>query len=150
PGSGLIAVWMSDADLVREQGLGEGPRWFEHLARSRHTAARVAGAAAEAGPIVRAARSQRLSAAGGEGGAAAGAAALTLESLSSQGVLKALRTGKISSFVALDGLEGRAASSLARYEQLREAEHRQYLETRAWFYGQERRWPESPFWARRR
>lgn len=153
PESGLVVVWMSDADLVRRQGLSNGPRWFEHLARSRHTAARVAGAVVEAGPVVRAAHSQRLSDFGGDRWVAAGDAACTLDPLSSQGILKALRTGKIASFVALDGLEGpgdRAASSLTRYRQLLAAEYSQYLETRAWFYGEERRWPESPFWARRR
>lgn len=157
PENGLVVVWMSDADLVRRLGLSDGTRWFEQLARSRHTAARVAGAAAEAGPIVRAAHSQRLSDFGdagvnGDGWVAAGDAACTLDPLSSQGILKALRTGKIASFVALDGLEGpagRAASSLARYRQLLAAEYSRYLETRALFYGEERRWPESPFWARR-
>ena len=153
PKSGLVVVWMSDADLVRRQGLNNGPRWFEQLARSRHTAARVAGAVVEAGPVVRAAHSQRLSDFGGDRWVAAGDAASTLDPLSSQGILKALRTGKIASFVALDGLEkpgDRAAASLARYRQLLAGEYSQYLETRAWFYGEERRWPESPFWARRR
>lgn len=150
PGAGLIVVWMSDAGLVRQQGLGEGERWFQQLARSRHTAARVDGAVAESNPIrpiIRAAHSQRLSAFGGEGWTAAGDAACAFDPLSSQGILKALRTGKIASFVALDGLDGRA--SLDRYQRLLAAEYSQYLETRAWFYGQERRWPESPFWASR-
>ncbi len=148
PESGLIVAWMSDADLVRRQGLSDRARWFQQLAQSRHTVARVKEATAEAGPIVRAAHSQRLSAFGGDGWVAAGDAACTFDPLSSQGILKALRTGKIASFVALDGLEGRA--SLARYERLLEAEYQQYLETRAGFYGEERRWPASPFWARRR
>jgi flavin-dependent dehydrogenase len=150
PNSGLVVVWMSDADLVRRDSLGERSRWFQQLANSRHTAARVAGAVAEAGPIVRAAHSQRLSDFGGDGWLAAGDAACTFDPLSSQGILKALRTGKIASFAVLDGLDGRGASSLARYEQLLAAEYSQYLETRAWFYGQEGRWPESAFWARRR
>jgi flavin-dependent dehydrogenase len=152
PESGLVVVWMSDADLVRGQGLSEGARWFQQLARSRHTAARVSGAAgavAEAGPIVRAAHSQRLSEFGGDGWLAAGDAACTFDPLSSQGILKALRTGKIASFAVLDGLDGRAAPALERYEQLLAAEYGQYLETRAWFYSQEQRWPASPFWARR-
>jgi len=148
PESGLVVALMSDADLVRRQGLSERERWFQQLARSRHTAARIAGAVAEAGPIVRAAHSQRLSVFGGDGWLAAGDAACTFDPLSSQGILKALRTGKIASFVALDALEGR--ESLARYEQLLAAEYTQYLETRAWFYGEEGRWPASPFWARRR
>jgi flavin-dependent dehydrogenase len=149
PESGLVVAWMSDADLVRRQGLAAGPRWFEQLAQSRHTAARVTGAVAVAGPVVRAAGSQRLSHFGGDGWLAAGDAASTFDPLSSQGILKALRTGKIASFAVLDGLDGRAASSLERYERLLAAEYSQYLETRAWFYGKERRWPASPFWASR-
>jgi flavin-dependent dehydrogenase len=149
PESGLVVAWMSDADLVRQASLGAGRRWFEQLARSRHTAARVAGATPAGGPIVRAAGSQRLSDFTGIGWLAAGDAACTFDPLSSQGILKALRTGKIASFVVLDALDGRAASALARYERLLAAEYRQYLETRAWFYGQERRWPASPFWASR-
>jgi len=147
PESGLVVVWMSDADLVRQPGLSDRTRWFRQLARSRHTAGRVEGAVAEAGPIVRAAHSQRLSQFGG-GWVAAGDAACTFDPLSSQGILKALRTGKVASFVVLDGLEGRP--SLIRYEQLLAAEYEQYLEARAWFYGEERRWPASLFWARRR
>ena len=149
PEGGLVVVWMSDADLVRQSSLGAGPNWFEQLARSRHTAARVAGATPEGGPIIRAAHSQRLSEFTGRGWLAAGDAACTFDPLSSQGILKALRTGKIASFVVLDALDGRAASSLARYERLLADEYRQYLETRGWFYGQERRWPASPFWASR-
>ncbi len=148
PDSGLVVVWMSDADLVRRQSLGERSPWFQQLALSRHTSARVAGAVPEARPIVRAAHSQRLSDFGGDGWLAAGDAACTFDPLSSQGILKALRTGKIASFAVLDGLDGRAESQ-ARYQQLLAAEYSQYLETRAWFYGQERRWPESLFWARR-
>lgn len=148
PDSGLIVVWMSDADLVRQQGLGEGPRWFQQLAKSRYTAARVAGAVAESRPVIRAACSQRLSEFGGEGWLAAGDAASTFDPLSSQGILKALRNGKIASFAVLDDLEGRA-SSLGRYQQLLTAEYSRYLETRTWFYRQEQRWPESSFWSSR-
>jgi len=129
-------------------GRDPGPRWFQHLARSRHTAARVAGAVAASRPAVHAAGSQRLSEFGGEGWLAAGDAACTFDPPSSQGILKALRTGKIASFAVLDGLDGRA-SSLDRYQQLLASEYSQYLETRTWFYRQEQRWPDSPFWSSR-
>jgi flavin-dependent dehydrogenase len=118
---------------------------MERLGRSSETAARVAGAVAETGPVVWTAHSQRLSPCAGAGWVAAGDAACTFDPLSSQGILKALRGGKLASFVALDWLEGRT-SSPARYERIVGAEYRKYLAARRWCYGQEQRWPQSEFW----
>ena len=62
PDSRAVVAWMSDASLVRRDGLHLDARWMERLGRSRETAARVAGAIAETAPVVWAAHSQRLSA----------------------------------------------------------------------------------------
>ena len=72
----------------------------------------------------------------------------SLDPLSSQGILKALRSGKIASFVALDALDGRDSSS--RYEALVASEYEDYCNTKRRFYSQEQRWPRSTFWQRRR
>ncbi len=148
PDSRAVVAWMSDASLVRRDGLHLHARWMERLGRSRETAARVAGAIAETAPAVWAAHSQRLSQCAGAGWVAAGDAACTFDPLSSQGILKALRGGKLASFVALDWLEGRT-NSPARYERIVGAEYREYLVARAWCYGQEQRWPQSEFWRAR-
>jgi flavin-dependent dehydrogenase len=79
---------------------------------------------------------------------AAGDAAAAFDPLSSQGVLMALRTGKLASFVALDHLLGRADSS-PRYDALLRREYEGYQATRRSFYREEQRWPDAPFWARR-
>jgi flavin-dependent dehydrogenase len=148
PDSRAVVAWMSDASLVRRDGLHLHARWMERLGSSRETAARVAGAAAETSPAVWTAHSQRLSQCAGDGWVAAGDAACTFDPLSSQGILKALRGGKLASFVALDWLEGRT-NSPARYERIVEAEYRDYLKAKARCYGQERRWPHSEFWRAR-
>ena len=146
PGSRIILAWMSDADLVRENGLCDPERWLAHLQRSEWTCQRGSGALVA--PLrVWTAHSQRLSQICGDGWVAAGDAATTYDPLSSLGILKALRAGKIASFVALDALEGR--NSGGRYEKFVAGEYASYWETKRWFYGQERRWSESPFWQRR-
>jgi flavin-dependent dehydrogenase len=145
PDSRAVVAWMSDASLVRRDGLHLHARWMERLGSSRETAARVAGATVETAPVVWAAHSQRLSQCAGAGWVAAGDAACTFDPLSSQGILKALRGGKLASFVALDWLEGRT-KSLTRYERIVGAEYREYFAARAWCYGQEQRWPHSEFW----
>jgi flavin-dependent dehydrogenase len=145
-GSRVLVAWMSDADLVRERRLCEPERWMAHLEQSRWTRGRPAGNLLA--PLrVWAAQSQRLDHVQGEDWVAAGDAAATYDPLSSLGILKALRGGKIASFVAIDRLEGRDSAS--RYERFIAGEHAGYCETRRWFYGQEQRWPDAPFWRRR-
>jgi flavin-dependent dehydrogenase len=146
PGSRAIVAWMSDADLVRDQILCDPARWVAHLERSEYTRQRVSGALLA--PLrVWTAHSQCSSQVRGEGWVAAGDAATTYDPLSSLGILKALRSGKVASFVALDALEGR--DSTCRYEKFIAREYTNYCKTKRWFYSQEQRWPASPFWQRR-
>ncbi|HET6843777.1 MAG TPA: FAD-dependent monooxygenase [Candidatus Angelobacter sp.] len=146
PASRVIVAWMSDSDLIREQRMCAPGHWLERLGQSEYTHQRVSG---DLLTPLRAwtAQSQRLSRCCGDGWAAAGDSATTYDPLSSQGILKALRSGKIASFVALDALEGRDSS--ARYEAMINGEYDSYRETKRWFYSQERRWPQAPFWLRR-
>jgi len=146
PESRVIVAWMSDADLVSEKGLCHPDPWMAHLNRSQWTRQRSGGALLA--PLrVWTAHSQRLSQVHGDGWVAAGDAATTYDPLSSLGILKALRAGKIASFVALDALEGR--DSAHRYGKFIAGEYAGYCETKRWFYSQEQRWPSSPFWQRR-
>jgi flavin-dependent dehydrogenase len=145
-GSRLIVAWMSDADLIRNQRLCHADRWIAHLRQSEWTQERIGG------PLLAplrtwSARSERLIPAHGNGWVAAGDAATAYDPLSSLGILKALRSGKIASFVALDCLEGRDSAEC--YESIVKREYSGYCETKRYFYGQEQRWPGSPFWSRR-
>ncbi|HYW48113.1 MAG TPA: tryptophan 7-halogenase [Bryobacteraceae bacterium] len=148
PGGQVVVAWMSDADLIRSHGLHRLGRWFAHLGQSSLTAARVVSADPPGTLRVCATQSQKLSQATGAGWIAAGDAASTFDPLSSQGILKALRSGKLASFAALDCLDGRT-QSLDRYQRLVDGEYQSYCETKASFYRQEQRWPQSPFWRRR-
>jgi flavin-dependent dehydrogenase len=148
PDSRAVATWMSDADLLRDRGLDAAGRWMEHLRQSSLTAARFALGDPENRPAIFAARSQRLRPATGPGWLAAGDAASTFDPLSSQGILKALRSGKLASFVAIDCLQGLSAGQ-ERYARILKAEYQQYQSAKTWFYRLEQRWPASPFWQRR-
>jgi flavin-dependent dehydrogenase len=148
PDCRMVVAWMSDADLVREGSLHTPSRWLERLHKSPLTAARVAKARFEPPLRILAAQSQILSSIGGARWLATGDAATGVDPLSSQGILKALCTGKLAAFAAFDCLAGRLAAQ-SRYEKLVIGDYERYKEIKSSFYSLELRWRESPFWARR-
>lgn len=149
PGERAVVAWMSDADLIRDMGLArDADRWLDHLRHSTLTAARLLCGQPDASPITLSAQSQRLEPVAGPGWIAAGDAAMAFDPLSSQGILKAILTGKMASFVALDFLAGNHGS-VARYEATAAASYEEYRMAKATFYGMETRWLREPFWERR-
>ncbi len=149
PGSAAVAAFMTDTDLIRQSQLHLATRWSELLAASRHTRERLRNAIPKGRPTVFAAHSQRLSQMSGPGWVAAGDAAMTFDPLSSQGILKALRSGKLASFAAADFLL-RGIESHEKYALLTAAEYAAYEKAKFEYYARETRWPEAPFWKRRR
>ncbi|HEX9735418.1 MAG TPA: tryptophan 7-halogenase [Thermoanaerobaculia bacterium] len=149
PDGGMVAAFMTDGDLVRGAGLDARGVWLEMLAGSRHTRERLEGLERRGEPAVRAASSGRLDAFGGDGWLAVGDAASTFDPLSGQGIVKALANGLWAAFAAADSVGGRQ-HVVERYSQLLRDEFERYLETRERFYLEEPRWPEAPFWRRRR
>jgi flavin-dependent dehydrogenase len=148
PGGTLVAAWMTDTDLIREMRLKDAARWHALLAQSRQTRRRIERAKPTTLPMIFAAQSQRLSKVAGTGWAAAGDAAMAFDPLSSHGITKALRSGKLASFVALDWLRN-GQDTHSRYCSIADAEWAQYEATRRAYYAEEQRWPSSVFWARR-
>ena len=148
PGATTVAAFMSDTDLIRDSRLHlEGP-WKEALARSTYTRERLREAPAKGPPAVFAAHSQRLSKMSGPAWVAAGDAAMVFDPISSQGILKALRSGKQASFVAADFL-ARGIDSHGKYEDLALAEYSEYCKAKSQYYGLERQRSAAVFWKRR-
>jgi flavin-dependent dehydrogenase len=146
---GKLAVFcMSDADLVKKRGLNSPPAWLDLLRRTHHTIERVRHAKPLNVPSVHAAHTQRLERSTGDAWLAVGDAATTFDPLSSQGILKSLRSGVLASYAITDYFKGTTAG-LEKYEALTAREFDAYLSARSDFYGRERRWPDSPFWRRR-
>ncbi len=150
PGGGRVAACMTDSDLARRLRLDDAGEWSALLTRSApRVSAAMAGAEAEGEPVVRAARSRRLVPAAGEGWIAVGDAASAFDPLSSQGILKALRSGIYAAYAAGDLLAKGDARGMERYRAFLDHEHAGYLRAKHRYYAQERRWPESEFWRRR-
>jgi len=148
PGAAAVAAFMTDSDLIRQSQLYRAGRWNELLAGSRHTCERLRHAISKGPPAVFTAHSQHLSRMSGPGWVAAGDAATAFDPLSSQGILKALRSGKLASFVAADFLL-RGIESHEKYQRLATAEYAAYRKAKFDYYAMERRWPDAPFWKRR-
>lgn len=150
PGGRRIVACMTDTDLARGMGLEAEDAWFALLRASAPRVARLVRAAEpEGAPVVRAARSRRLRPAAGDGWIAVGDAASTFDPLSSQGVLKALRSGVYAAYAAGDLLAHGDGAGMRRYRTFVEREFEGYLATRRRYYAEERRWPDSAFWRRR-
>lgn len=148
PDAGIVVAFMSDADIVKKHGLKSPPRWFEAMCKTRYIRGRLSRVEPLTRPAVQAAYSHRLDRVAGDGWLAVGDAATTFDPLSSQGIFKALRSGLLASYAILDYFKGNP-KGLERYAAAVTQEYKSYLETRLEYYGQERRWPNSPFWQRR-
>jgi flavin-dependent dehydrogenase len=149
PDSTTVAAYMTDTDMIRESRLYLADRWRDLLARSTHTHERLRGAIPKGPPNVFTAHSQHMSRMSGRGWVAAGDAAMTFDPLSSRGILKALRSAKLASFVAADFLRD-GVDSHQRYEQLARMEYAEYEKAKREYYAMEQRWPDAAFWKRRR
>jgi flavin-dependent dehydrogenase len=149
PGGKLVVFCMSDADIVRERGLSSPAGWLDLLLRTRHTIKRARRGKPTGVPATHAAHTHRLERLTGDAWLAVGDAATTFDPLSSQGILKSLRSGVLASYAVADYFKG-IATGLEKYEALTAREFVAYLSARADFYGRERRWRDEPFWRRRR
>ena len=148
PDGALLAAYLTDDDdLTREEA--PASRWRAALPAAPHTAARVARFGGDAQVNARRARTVRLDRAAGPDWLAVGDAACAHDPLSADGIFKALVSG-LRAAEAVDARLRGDAEALARHEAQAFGAFAAYLDERAAQYGAEGRWPESPFWRRRR
>jgi len=143
PEDRTAVAFMTDADVVRAARLHEPDAWLGHLDRAPRTRSRVAQATLAHGPNVCPAHSQILDPVIGDGWIAAGEAAASFDPLSSMGIGYAIASGIQAARIAASGNGALYATDVRRH-------YDAYLARRQGYYAMERRWPESPFWARRR
>lgn len=144
-----VAACMTDVDLARRLRLREPSQWTRLFQSTIHVGERLRGASPDGPLVVRAAESRRLDPPVGDDWIAVGDAASVFDPLSSQGILKALRSGTFASYAIADRLVRADDSGLRRYRDHVRAEFESYLVARERYYGEERRWPASEFWNRR-
>lgn len=149
PDGRLTVACFTDADLALALQLKETSAWCAHAARAPHTFARLSPGLAEHPPRLRLADSVMLERVTGDDWLAAGDAASTFDPLSSQGILKALRHGQLAAYAAIDHLAG-DSQSLPKYTALLRREYDEFLAAKREHYTRETRWPDAPFWQRRR
>lgn len=148
PDEKIAVLCMSDVDIVKKRRLNSSANWFELMRETRHTKDRVRQAQPLTATSVHSAYSHCLERMTGDAWLAVGDAATTFDPLSSLGIFKGLRSGIMASYAIGDYFK-ESSSSLEKYEAILAREFEEYLVTRADYYGQERRWENSPFWQRR-
>ena len=149
PRSLTAIAYMTDADLVPKHPKRLGAHWRRQLAHAAQTRSRVSGLTCE-GPLrVMSARSERLDCVAGSNWLATGDAALSVDPLSSQGILFALRSG-LAAARAIEECRGGSHFALREWSHSTRRSFDRYWQMRRLHYAREQRWPESVFWRRRR
>jgi flavin-dependent dehydrogenase len=149
PGSRRIVVCMSDADVARRMRLHEIKEWRRKLAAMPNVGATIGKSEVVRAVIIRSASSRLLEPVMGDDWLAVGDAASRFDPLSSQGIVKALRSGIFASYAIGDLLERGDDTGLKRYGRYASEEFKSYNQTRKQYYQEEQRWPASEFWRRR-
>ncbi len=148
PENRTAVAFMTDADVVRVNRLHDAAAWLEQLDATPRTRLRVADAELVHGPITCPAHSQILDPVTGENWLAAGEAAAGFDPLSSMGIGYAIASGIQAARVASSTLGGNSEHAQLYATDVRR-HYDAYLARRRAYYQLEKRWPESPFWARR-
>ena len=148
PGHRLIAVYMTDADLLPRSRPMRRSFWQARWQQTNRTRERIEGCAVETDPCVVAANSSFLDPVAGAGWLAVGDAAAAFDPLSSQGLNHALASAVRGAEVLIDRLKGEPQSFAAYQDEVSDT-IRTYSRLSAYFYGREQRWPQSLFWLRR-
>jgi flavin-dependent dehydrogenase len=148
PDGSLVAVYMTDGDLIGSGRQRLARLWIEELYRTTHTAVRLGTPMVP--PRVRAcvARSARLDAFGGRGWLSAGDASISFDPLSAQGISHALEGGIRAASAVRAYLSGDGEASNSYFSHLEQVAG-QYERLKGFYYEKEQRWPESVFWMRR-
>ncbi len=150
PPDRAVVMLMSDADIVSRHRLSDAEPWHRALAATDHVSERLRGGERVWGPVTAAAVTHRLqrNASCGSGWLAVGDAALSVDPLSSSGILRALTMGEAAGAV-LTRLATDGTDLTSEYERRLDAELLDHLRERAAYYALETRWPDEPFWGRR-
>lgn len=144
PNGHTMLAWMSDADL-----LPKGREARSHVLRAELEASPLTRCRAAPGAFCSArwqgvsAASSRLPVGAAHGRIAVGDAALAFDPLSSTGILFAMD----SAYRAAEALLSAGADNYVRWLDARWKEYQQGVRD---CYSLERRWPDAPFWSRRR
>jgi flavin-dependent dehydrogenase len=146
PSGQWVVAYMTDGDLYAAGARRSRTFFACQLEKAPHTRARVAQAPGELSMF--SARSSVRSRTALADWLAVGDAARSQDPLSGQGILAAMTMARDAAAAALRLLHGDTAAA-TEYETSNRRAFDEYRKTQDSYYGQEQRWPESPFWSRR-
>jgi flavin-dependent dehydrogenase len=149
PDGRRVIACMTDADLARCMRLRETEEWGRRLDAMSNVGAKARQSNPCSPLVIRSAASRRLEPAAAANWLAVGDSASRFDPLSSQGIVKALRSGIFGSYAISDLLTRDDDSGLDRYRRYVVEEFKSYAEIRTKYYREEQRWPQSEFWRRR-
>lgn len=148
PNQEMLLSFMTDADLLKDQGLHKKESFTHLLSQSIHTKQRVESPYMLKDVQILSAASFIREKICGLNWIAIGDAASTFDPLSSHGIYKAIRSGMFGAYAVSDYLRG-IDTIFSKYQRFIQEEYKEYLKKRQHFYRIVRRWPESEFWKRR-
>lgn len=144
----IVAAYMTDMDLIREDGRSAIDIWRDRFSRSEFVAGRLNDIGIPAAVHVRSTRTQRLPFATGKNWLAVGDAAAGYDPICSEGISKAINDGLCAGKAIAAHFAG-DSHALSQYDEQVQGAFDSYLEAREKYYAMEQRWPASPFWRRR-
>jgi flavin-dependent dehydrogenase len=142
PGGRVVVALFTDPGTAGALELAEPREWLRHLRSTTLTGERLSASVGGVAPSLRVstASSSHLQTTAGDGWAAVGDAAIAHDPLAARGLHDALETG----LAAVDvWTGGRTASA---YAASADASYRRYLAGLRWYYDQEKRFLDAPFW----
>ena len=148
PEGELVAIFLTDSDLIKKWGKNPGEYWIQMLAESKYTHERLDAMVEPGNFRTLPAMSQRLLRPVGDGWLAVGDAAMAADPLSSGGIAKGLKGG-LQAATAIEHLLKGDEDPTNDYVQDLKQGFDDYLDDRLKYYRMETRWPEAPFWTRR-
>ncbi|HEX4860626.1 MAG TPA: tryptophan 7-halogenase [Rhizomicrobium sp.] len=147
-GKRLVAL-MSDSDIVRRLRAADPDAWHRRLQQTALARRFVRDGRPCGKPRLVPAGSRYQAVPSGLPLLAAGDAASSFDPLSSQGIVKALRSGAFAAYAAADFLNSGDTQHLARYRAFVGDEFAAYRRTWREHYRHETRWRDRAFWQRR-
>jgi len=137
--------FLTDLEMAKEIDPSDRELFQNLLQQTRHIAKSLSPSPLTEAPIVRSATTQRLDEFVGSNWLAVGDAAVSRDPLSSDGIDRALTTGRKAAHAIVDHFAGNTGA-LAKYRATLTAEFESYLDQRRANYQKETRWPDAPFW----
>lgn len=149
PDNKRVAMLMTDVDIARRLCAARMPAWLEHLSLTTHIKTCIDTRFPLTQPLVFPASSRYFAGDYPLGILPAGDALSRFDPLSSQGIVKALRSALFASYAIADHYLKGDIMGFSKYFTVMRNEFEAYAATWQHYYRQEQRWPDEPFWHRR-